>query len=194
MSYGLWTASARTKVLLSALFASTVLVTAAVGGLTLAHVEGQPAFAIVLAVLLAATCSAGCAAIRLPRIGVTITTEEVVIVGPFRTTTVALTHARQFVAEATPGARGQAAISLRRDEADSVRVWVLSRGGLVRDRRRSAAGLQPVADELNKCLSEAKRAVPASTRQPTQVEAVPVRDQPNAPAEIQVGPSRIASA
>jgi len=168
MSYGSWTAPARTRLLLCALFALaglSALVLFIVMITSVAHGREQDRFALA-AVLVPVTAAiiyfAARTAVRVRRMKVSITSREVVIVGPLRTTRVPISDAQLFSAEVRPvGNNGQPMIALRRRGTEPVHIWALSRNGFVWDLRRLAAALQPLADELNERLWEAKSAEPA---------------------------------
>jgi hypothetical protein len=98
---------------------------------------------------------AGKAAMRIPRTGVTITSREVVIIGPFRTWQVPLSEADRFVAGS--GASGnQPTVSLRRKTGRSIGIWALNRNGFIWNFKRMVASLQPTAETLNSSLVRAK--------------------------------------
>jgi hypothetical protein len=168
MSYGSWTAPAKTRMLLCTLCALAALSTLAlfiVMITNVAHGREEDRFALA-AVLVPVTAAiiyfAARTAVRMRRMRVSITSSEVVIVGPLRTTRVPISDAQLFSAEVRPiGNNGQPMIALRCRGTEPVHIWALSRNGFVWDLRRLARGLQPLADELNERLWEAKGREPA---------------------------------
>jgi hypothetical protein len=97
---------------------------------------------------------AGKAAMRIPRTGVTITSTEVVIVGPFRTWQVPLSDADHFVA-GTGASGNQPTVSLSRKTGRSIGIWALNRNGFIWNFKRIVASLQPTVETLNSSLVRA---------------------------------------
>ena len=96
-------------------------------------------------------------ALRFWHVGVSITSNEVLIIGPVRTKRVPISDAREFITDVRlTGGNGQPMICLNRYGTSPVNIWALSRNGFVWNLRRLTAGLQPLADELNQHLSEAR--------------------------------------
>ncbi len=114
---------------------------------------------IVLSLTAPATYLAGRAAIRIPRSGVSIGSDAVIIVNPYLTRRVMLDDAAAFLVEDRgDGQNPQPTITLRRKhQVLDVGVWALSRGTFLSSRARATAALQPTAEELNAALERARR-------------------------------------
>jgi hypothetical protein len=159
VTYGCWTAPRRTRQLLALLSSLVSLSTAGACAVALVRVvHGREPGSIALLPVMAAAVYLGVrTAFRIRQMSLSITSREVVIVGPLRTTRVPISEAQQFFAEVRPvGRNGQPMIALRRAGAEPVNVWALSRNGFVWNSQRLAASLHPLAGELNQWLSEAK--------------------------------------
>jgi hypothetical protein len=96
---------------------------------------------------------AGKAAMRIPRSGVTIAPQEVIIAGPLRTWHVPLSEAEAFIAEVRAGNSGQPTVSLERKAGRSIGIWALNRNGFIWNFKRMVTALQPIADDLNARLA-----------------------------------------
>lgn len=97
-------------------------------------------------------------AVRFARAGVWIAADGIVVRNPFRTVTVPLEDADQFVAGIAAGSgNGTPCPILKRRHGRSVGVWALGREGFVWSFRRYTDEMHPLCDELNAALSTLAR-------------------------------------
>jgi len=164
MSYGEWRVSSRLRWSWGLLTAMCLLALAALCVAALIATIGGSAYAlIVFALALAFAYLSGRACARIPAVAVTISAEEIVIVGPLRTVHVLTHHAERFVPELRPSLLGmQPTVALRYDGYRSTSLWLFTRYGSSARSDQLISELTPLTEELNGALDKAKSASPTT--------------------------------
>ena len=165
MNYGDWRVPARTRWAWGLLTAMALLAFAGLSIAALIAASGSNGYAlIVLAIALVAAFVNGRASARIATAALRIDPDEIVVVGPLRTTHVLIRHADGFAAELRPTALGnQPTIVLRSDGFRSTPVWLFTRYTSAGGTEEAITELRATAEELNEALAKAKSAgAPAS--------------------------------
>jgi hypothetical protein len=102
---------------------------------------------------------------RVARAGVRIAADDILIRGPFRTRTVAIGDAQDFVPGLQGGAgNGTPCPLLHRRGGGAVGVWALGRRNVWFRYDRLCAEIQPVCDELNELVKALQSGTPPVAR------------------------------
>jgi hypothetical protein len=169
MSYGEWKVAPAARWLWGILTALVLILLIAIGVAALIGAIAGNVFALAifaLAVPLAYWSGRACSRVSLTE--VTINAEEIVIVGPLRTTRILTGHADSFVAEVRPSPTGGIpTISLRYDTHRSIGLWIFNRYSAASRYERDIESLAPRVEELNEALAQARSGrIPAPASEP----------------------------
>jgi len=160
VSYGEWHVAPAARWIWGVLTALLLIVLVAIGVVALIGAIDGNGFALVVFVLAVPFAYwSGRACSRVPTASLTIGAEEIVVVGPLRTTRVLTGHADAFVAELRPSVTGgQPTVSLRYDGFRSVGLWIFNRYSAPSRFERDIEALAPLVEELNGALAKARQA------------------------------------